>query len=71
VVQDQLAMMRLRNTSPAFSGKLILADTDEHRLHMTWKNQGCSATLHADLRDFSFNISHQSDSGNETVLSYR
>lgn len=34
IVQDQLQLIRLRNTSPAFDGKLLVIDTEAHRLHL-------------------------------------
>jgi sucrose phosphorylase len=70
VVQDQLELIRLRNTSPAFYGELSIGNTDEHSLQLTWKYKECSATLDADLRDCSFSITHQEDTGNEKVMSY-
>jgi len=71
VVRDQLELMRLRNKSPAFEGKLEIHDSDEHRLHMTWTHQGCVATLSADLRDFGFSVTHKGMACAEYVTSYR
>jgi sucrose phosphorylase len=70
VVRDQLEIMRLRNTSPAFDGELIITRTDEHSLHLTWKHQESVATLKADLQDYSFSISHQENSSDEKVMSF-
>jgi sucrose phosphorylase len=70
VVRDQLEIIRLRNTSPAFDGELTVSSTDEHRLHLTWKHQGCVATLNADLRDHSFSITHRENANDEKVMSY-
>jgi len=70
IVLNQLELMRLRNTSPAFNGELEIGDTDEHHLHMTWKNGACSATLVADLQDHSFTITHTDDAGEEHLLSF-
>ena len=70
VVRDQLEIMRLRNTSPAFDGELTVRSTDDHRLHLTWKHQKCTATLDADLRDYSFSITHKENTSNEKVMSY-
>ena len=71
VVRDQLELMRLRNTSPAFDGELTIHSTDEHRLHLTWKGQARTATLNADLRDCSFSIAHTDNTGYEHLMSYR
>ena len=70
VVRDQLDIIRLRNTSPAFEGELTVANTDEHHLRLTWRNQGCEAALEADLRELSFSITHKEASGDEKVLAY-
>jgi sucrose phosphorylase len=71
VVRDQLELMRLRNKSPAFEGKLEIHDADEHRLHMTWTHHDCVATLNADLRDFGFSVTHKGMACAEYVTSYR
>jgi sucrose phosphorylase len=70
VVLDQLELMRLRNTSPAFDGDLKVEDSDEHLLCLTWTNDGCTASLKADLRDRSFSVLHRDGSGEERELSY-
>ena len=69
VVQDQLVMMKFRNTSPAFDGELTLGSTEEHCLALTWKHQNIEATLNANLRDFSFSITHRVNDKVEQVLS--
>lgn len=71
VVRDQLELMKLRNSSPAFDGVLEINSSDEHQLHLTWKNHASTASLHADLLDFSFSVTHRDDAGQEAVLSYR
>jgi len=70
IVQDQLQLIRLRNTSPAFDGKLEVIATDVHRLHLKWENNGSTAILKADLRDHSFSVFHKDAAGEESVLSY-
>ncbi|MGD8358931.1 MAG: hypothetical protein PVG42_12840 [Lysobacterales bacterium] len=71
VVQDQLQLIRLRNTSPAFEGELTLEDTPEHELRMTWRNGEAEAALAANLRDSGFTITHRPAGGEASVLSYR
>jgi len=70
VVQDQLELIRLRNTSAAFNGELAISDTDEHQLQLTWKHNKSTATLKADLRNYSFSISHKENHSDEKVMSY-
>ncbi len=70
IVQDQLRLIRLRNTSPAFDGKLEVGDTGGHRLHLKWENNGNTAILKADLRDHGFSVVHKDAAGAEGVISY-
>jgi len=70
VVQNQLTLLRLRNTSPAFNGNLVILDTDKHSLHMRWESNEFSATLFADLRDYKFKVTHKGKSGDEEVYSF-
>ena len=71
VVRDQLELMRLRNKSPAFYGELEIHDSDEHRLHLSWKHHECVATLNADLRNYGFSVTHKGDTCADYVTSYR
>ncbi len=71
VVLDQLEMIHLRNTSPAFSGEMELIQSNEpHMLEMKWENKGNSAVLKADLKTYSFHIEHTDSSGNSQSYSY-
>jgi len=71
VVQDQLHLIRFRNNSTAFSGNLEIHNSDDHRLHLTWRSATSTATLDADLRDLSFTITHVDEAGVEGVMCYR
>jgi sucrose phosphorylase len=66
VVRDQLDLIRLRNTSPAFDGEMELVDTEPHRLHIVWRHPEATATLRADLRNHSFTVS-EGDGDTETA----
>lgn len=70
IVQNQLQLIRLRNTSTAFNGKLEVIATNAHRLHLKWENNGSTAILKADLRDHSFSVFHKDAAGEESVLLY-
>jgi sucrose phosphorylase len=70
VVLDQLDMIRLRNTSPAFGGELSIGNTGEHQLEMSWAHEGCTVTLTADLRDFSFSITDKGMGREPRVMAY-
>ena len=70
IVRDQLDLMRLRNTSPAFNGEMMVNSTDENKLHISWKYQTSVVTLKADLRDYRFSITHKESAGNEKQMTY-
>jgi sucrose phosphorylase len=71
VVQDQLQLIRLRNTSEAFYGELDMADVTEHELHLSWRNGSAEASLDADLRSFGFVVTHRDGQGTTSTMSYR
>lgn len=58
VVQEQLALIRFRNTFPAFGhdAKLTIMPSDSHILKLAWENKGSSATLEANLKEYRYNI---------------
>ena len=70
VVQDQLKLLKLRNTHPAFSGKLEITETNPHRLHLTWRNGAACAILEASLRGHSFTVSYSDSAGDYSVLRF-
>lgn len=70
VVRDQIALIRLRNTSPAFKGELRVIDAGPDRLHLAWHHPQATATLQADLRDHDFSVSQRNGSGEETRMSF-
>ncbi len=67
IVQDQLALIRLRNLSPAFDGEMKIFETEPHQLHISWRHPEATVTLKADLRQHSFTVYH-GDGGAEAVL---
>jgi len=69
VVQEQLTMIRLRNTSDAFNGELTVHPAAPDCLHLSWHHQGSTATLRANLKSFAFTIGERDASGAETVIS--
>ena len=70
VVRDQLDLIKLRNASSAFYGELEIHESAEHELQLSWTNGACTASLNADLLEFSFSVTHRDEAGKETVLSY-
>ncbi len=49
VVAELLALIRLRNTHPAFQGAFELLPSDADSLHMRWHNAGAESRLHVNL----------------------
>ena len=48
--------MKLRNSHPAFNGRFILLDTDEHTLGLKWQNEGEWASLTVNFQTFEWEI---------------
>ncbi len=70
IVKNQLELLKLRNTSSAFNGKLVIGITEDHLLNLSWKNNESSATLDADLHDCSFSITHKKNSDDVSIISF-
>lgn len=56
IVRDQLELLRLRNTSPAFDGTITVEAGADHELRITWRNGADWATLDADLASCRFDV---------------
>ena len=69
VVLDQLKLIRLRNTSPAFNGEMKVIETEAGLLHISWQHPEASVRLKADLRDHSFTVYQDSGAGEEVLMS--
>jgi sucrose phosphorylase len=70
VVKKQLDLLRFRNSSKAFSGKLSVKSTKHHVLDMFWENGRDFAHLVADLKTLEFKVSGYSDDRNENFELY-
>ena len=70
VVRDQLDLIKLRNTSPAFAGELEISDSPDHVMELTWTNGDFTASLYADLIKFSFNVRYRDADRVETLSTY-
>ncbi|MBT8118550.1 MAG: glycosidase [Gammaproteobacteria bacterium] len=70
VVLDQLELIRLRNTSPAFKGEMKIGDTDPQRIHITWQHPEATVTLKADLRNHSFTVYHGDGKNDDVLMSF-
>jgi len=58
IVTNQLKLIKLRNTFPAFNGKIHITPTKKHRLDIKWIYIDNFANLIADLKTFAFTIKY-------------
>ena len=67
VVRGQLALLRFRNTFPAFgfNAKMHMAQPEPGKLEIEWYKDGCVAHLKADLKNAHFVVSGQRANGQE------
>ena len=70
VVRDQLALIRLRNTTPAFAGELTVVETADPKLELTWRNGADTAPLRADLAPAGFEVIPRPADGTEQRLAF-
>ena len=68
VVSDQLWLLRLRNTCPAFAedAAFSTAQARPDTLRLAWKKDGCYAALDADLSSYAFTVSVLENGKKET-----
>jgi sucrose phosphorylase len=69
VVQKQLEIIRLRNTSDAFLGTVEINDAFDDAIDIKWTNNKTVAHLKADLKTYRFTID-QIDKDIEIIMSY-
>ncbi len=69
VVLDQLKLIRLRNTSPAFNGEMKVIETETDLLHISWQHPEASVMLKANLCDHSFTVYQDTGAGEEVLMS--
>lgn len=68
IVLNQLQLMRLRNTSKAFSGIIEINDSKENELNITWSSKNDFAQLKANLKTFSFNVKYSDNKITKTLI---
>lgn len=69
IVKNQLKLIRLRNTSKAFSGNLKINESLENEIDVVWKNNGHMAQLNANLKTYKFTVTYKNELENK-VLSF-
>ncbi len=70
IVKDQLELMRLRNTSPAFRGSLEVSKGPPDQLNLTWRNDQSYATLKADLANHHFTVKFRTEDQAEVTWDF-
>jgi len=70
VVSDQLKLLKLRNTHPAFNGTLEIIPCESQGLHLTWRNGDHVAILEAELRGHSFTVSWSDGADSDGVMRF-
>ena len=70
VVRQQLALCQFRNTFPAFAWEsdISVDSSAPHLLSLTWRHQGYTACLTADLMTFSFRIEAAAPDGIKNII---
>ena len=68
VVRSQLELIRLRNTSKAFSGTLKINETSEHEIDFLWVNEKSRAQLKVNLQSRTFSINHTENNMIKTMV---
>ncbi len=65
VVRQQLSLLRFRNSFPAFGfdAKFKILDSEPEIFKLRWENNGCTATLEANLKTYSYNIAATDEKG--------
>ncbi len=72
VVRQQLSLLRFRNSFPAFGfdAKFKILDSESEILKLSWENNGCAATLEANLKNCSYSIIATDEKG-RVVFNFR
>lgn len=69
IVLKQLELLRLRNTSKAFSGTVRINETSDKEIDIKWVNNNEVAHLKANLKTYNFSINY-TEAGIDRVLSF-
>lgn len=65
---NQLKLLKLRNTSKAFAGKLAIHNIDSKGIELQWKNDDCFAKLKVDLTTYQFRITSSEAASKKVML---
>ncbi|WP_035483804.1 sucrose phosphorylase [Gaetbulibacter saemankumensis] len=67
VVLNQLKLLKLRNTSMAFSGSIKVNESDSKQIDILWENKNERAHLKASLKSFQFIIDYTEQGVNKII----
>ena len=67
VVLNQLQLLRLRNTSKAFSGEVHFNEKDSSTIDISWVHQDDKARLIADLATRNFQVQYTENGMNKSM----
>jgi sucrose phosphorylase len=70
IVKDQIELIRLRNTSPAFHGEMKIVDSEPQLLHIRWQHPDATVTLRANLDTHGFTILCDDGDGEKVLMSF-
>jgi sucrose phosphorylase len=68
VVLNQLKLIKLRNTSPVFKGKMTVVKSEPHEIHFKWKHKKEELSLKADLKSQNFTIMQKTGSDKQAQI---
>lgn len=69
IVMNQLKLLRLRNTSKAFSGELKINESKDNEIDLLWVYNNEFAQLNADLDSFQFRIKY-TENGEKIAMTF-
>lgn len=70
IVLNQLKLIKIRNTSKAFSGEIEIEQSSSLDINIKWTNKSHYAHLQADLKTYKFVISYNDEDDKEIRLSF-
>lgn len=68
LVQQIVSLLHFRNECPAFDGDLLVGDTPDDQLALTWTNGDISAKIDANLSTYAFTITVTENGTTRTIM---
>ncbi|MFT4733991.1 MAG: sucrose phosphorylase [Algoriphagus sp.] len=67
IVKNQLKLIRLRNTSKAFSGSIQINNKDDDKIDILWRSVNETAHLKVNLKTLDFSDVYSANSSLKTL----